>query len=115
MIATIFICISVAVHFYFMYLEMVVWEAPRTRKVFGQTAESAAASTVFAANQGLYNGVIAGGLLLSLVLGTSSMTYYLLAGIVVFGIYAYLTVTKKALFVQTVPAGLAIVAMLIGI
>lgn len=115
MIATFLICICVAVHFYFMYLEMIVWESPRTRKIFGQTAESAASTKAAAANQGLYNGVIAGALLLSLVLGTTGMTYYLLAGIVAFGVYAYLTVTKKALFVQSAPAGLAILALLVGI
>lgn len=114
MIATLLICICAAVHFYFMYLEMVAWEAPRTRATFGQTAESAAATTVMAANQGLYNGVIAGALLLSLALDTTLMTYFLLAGIVAFGVYAYMTVTKKALYVQAAPAGLAILALLFG-
>jgi putative membrane protein len=115
MFAIILICICAAVHFYFMYLEMIVWEAPRTRKIFGQTAESAASTKASAANQGLYNGVIAGGLLLSLALGTTVMTYYLLIGIVSFGIYAYLTVTKRALVVQSAPACLAILALLFGV
>lgn len=115
MVATLLILICAAVHFYFMYLEMFAWEAPRTRKIFGQTAEAASASKAAAANQGLYNGVIAGGLLVSLAAGTTSMTVYLLAGIVAFGIYAYMTVTKKALYVQSAPAGLAILALLFGI
>lgn len=115
MIATILICICAAVHFYFMYLEMFAWEAPRTRKVFGQTEESAAASKDAAANQGLYNGVVAGALLLSMILGATAMTFYLLAGIVAFGIYAYMTVTKKALYVQSAPAALAILALLFGL
>ena len=105
MVATILILICVAVHFYFMYLEMIAWEEPRTRVIFGQTEESAAQTKTLAANQGLYNGVFAGGLLLSWILGATGMTFYLLLGIVAFGVYAYLTVTKKAIFVQAAPAG----------
>ena len=115
MLATILILICVAIHFYFMYLEMFKWEAPRTRKVFGQTVESAAETKAAAANQGLYNGVVAGALLVSILLDTTLMTYYLLAGVVVLGVYAYMTVTKKALYVQSAPATLAVLASLLGL
>src|SRR5665213_3242746 len=64
------LCLFVAaLHFYFLYLEMFVWEAPRTRAAFGTTAEFAAASKVLAANQGLYNGFLAAGLALALWAG----------------------------------------------
>ena len=66
MLATLLILLCAAIHFYFVWLEMFQWEAGRTRKVFGTTAEFATASKALAANQGLYNGFLAAGLLVGL-------------------------------------------------
>lgn len=109
MLATVLTTLVALIHFYFLYLEMFKWEAPRTRKAFGMSAEQAAQTTVMAANQGLYNGFIAAGLLLGLVTGNASMVVYLLCCVIVAGLYALYCGIKSALYVQTVPALLALV------
>ena len=113
MLAALFILISAAVHFYFLYLEMVRWEAPRTRKAFGTTPEFAADSRVMAANQGLYNGFIGGGLLVGMVFASPLMLVYLLGCAVVAGGYAFWGGIRAALYVQSIPAALALLAMLL--
>ncbi|MFT5067359.1 MAG: putative membrane protein [Yoonia sp.] len=115
MISIILTLIVAAVHFYFLYLEMIKWEAPRTRKVFGTTAEFAAQSRVMAANQGLYNGFLAVGLIVALIIGNAPMGVYLLACVAVAGLYAAYTGIKPALFFQTIPALLALVTMSVGL
>lgn len=117
MIGTILTVLVAALHGYFLYLEMFRWEAPRTRKVFGTTAEFAAASRVLAANQGLYNGFLAVGLLYGLWLGAAglSMVFYLLACVVVAGIYGAATVSRRILLVQSLPAALALGAVWFGV
>lgn len=109
MLAIILTCLVALIHFYFLYLEMFKWEAPRTRKVFGMSAEKAAITKVMAANQGLYNGFIAVGLLLALVTGNVSMVVYLLCCVIVAGLYALYCGIKSALYVQSVPALIALV------
>lgn len=109
MLATLLTVIVALIHFYFLYLEMVAWEAPRTRKVFGMTADLAAQTRVMAANQGLYNGFIALGLLIGPITGNPSMVVYLLCCVVVAGVYALYCGIRSALYVQSVPALLALV------
>lgn len=117
MIATVLILLVAAVHFYFLVLEMFRWEHPRTRRVFGTTAEFAAESKVMAANQGLYNGFLATGLLFGLALGVGDglMVMFLLLCVVVAGIYAAMGGIKPALYVQSLPAALALIALLLNI
>lgn len=117
MLGTILVILVAVIHGYFLVLEMFRWEAPRTRKVFGTTPEFAAESKVMAANQGLYNGFLAAGLLYGLVMGVAGgqMVVFLLLCIVVAGIYAAYCGIRTALFVQSVPAALALVALLAGI
>jgi putative membrane protein len=104
------------IHLYIVYLEMVLWDQPQGRKVFGTTAEFASASKVLAANQGLYNGFLGVGLLAGLWLGDGGRTLviYLLACVAVAGLYGAATVGRKILFIQTVPAVLALAAVLMG-
>mgnify|MGYP000318388406 FL=1 len=109
MLATLLTVIVALIHFYFLYLEMFAWEAPRTRKVFGMTADLAVQTRVMAANQGLYNGFIALGLLIGLITGNPSMVVYLLCCVVVAGVYALYCGIRSALYVQSVPALLALV------
>ena len=104
-----------AIHAYFVWLEMFVWQAPRTRKIFGTTPEFAAATRVLAANQGLYNGFLAAGLLFGLWFGLPQMLAFLLFCIVVAGAYGAVTATRSAFFAQTVPATLALGLMLAGL
>lgn len=117
MIAPILIVLVALIHAYFLVLEMFRWEAPRTRKVFGTTPEFAAQSKVMAANQGLYNGFLAAGLLYGLVLGVAGgqMVIFLLLCVIVAGIYAAICGIKAALFAQTVPATLALIALFLNI
>jgi putative membrane protein len=102
-------------HLYFLYLEMFAWTAPRTLKAFGNTAEAAEASKVLAANQGLYNGFLAAGLIWGLVhpnpaVGYQLQVFFLLC-VMVAAIYGGMTAKRSILFVQGVPALLALVIL----
>ncbi len=112
MLLTIITLLCAAIHGYFVWLEMFQWEAPRTRKVFGTTAEFAAATRVLAANQGLYNGFLAAGLLVGLWFGNTQMLAFLLFCIAVAGAYGAITATRAAFFAQTIPATLALWALM---
>ncbi|MFT6073715.1 MAG: putative membrane protein [Yoonia sp.] len=118
MIATILILLVALIHAYFLVLEMFRWETPRTRKVLGTTAEFAAQSRAMAANQGLYNGFLAAGLIYGLVLlgrQAATLVGFMLLCVVVAGIYGAVTVTKAAFVAQTIPAALAVIAIFLNI
>ncbi len=117
MFGPILVVLVALIHAYFLILEMFRWEAPRTRKVFGTTPEFAAESKVMAANQGLYNGFLSAGLIYGLVLGVAGgqMVIFLLLCVIVAGIYAAMCGIKAALFAQTVPATLALIALFLNI
>jgi putative membrane protein len=103
-------------HMYFLYLEMFLWTTPKGLKVFGNTAERAEASRVLAANQGLYNGFLAAGLVWGLIypnpVAAVHVQMFFLACVIVAGIYGGLTVKKTILFVQGGPALLGLLALL---
>jgi putative membrane protein len=112
MIGAILTGLVAVIHLYIVYLEMVLWDKPQGRKAFGTTTEFATASKVLAANQGLYNGFLAVGLLFALWQGERTMQLFLLACVAVAGLYGAMSVGKKILFIQTVPAVLATAAVL---
>jgi len=90
---------------------MFLWDKPAGLRTFGHTPEAAAASKVLAANQGLYNGFLAAGLIWGLSLGaagTAVKVFFLLC-VVVAGLYGAATASRKILFVQALPALLALV------
>ena len=112
-------------HLYFMYLEMFVWTTKKTRRIFGTTEEFAEASKSLAANQGLYNGFLAAGLIWSLLrslleaiglhnsippppLYALQLKIFFLACVIVAAIYGALSVKRSILFVQGGPAILAL-------
>ena len=95
-------------HVWFLVLEMFFWDKPRGRRVFGFTPEFATASKTLAANQGLYNGFLAAGLVWGLVSGDFRVKVFFLACIIVAGVYGGLTVNRKIVFVQALPALLAL-------
>jgi putative membrane protein len=100
-----------ALHVYFLVLEMFLWTGPTGQRVFGRTAAEQEASKVLAANQGLYNGFLAAGLVWSLVAGPPvalPVRVFFLACVVVAGIYGGLTATRRILFVQALPAAVAL-------
>ncbi len=103
-------------HMYFLYLEMFLWTKPKGLKTFGNTPEKAAASKVLAANQGLYNGFLAAGLLWGLIYPNAAagvhIQLFFLACVVVAGIYGGLTVSKRIMVLQGGPALLGMLALL---
>jgi len=104
-----------ALHVYFLVLEMFLWATPVGQKAFGRTAAEQEATKVLAANQGLYNGFLAAGLVWSLVAGDLTaipIRTFFLGCVVVAGIYGGLTASRKILFVQAVPAALGLVVTL---
>ena len=117
MIANVLAGLVVLIHLYIVVLEMVLWDKPFGRKVFGNSAEFATASKVLAANQGLYNGFLAAGLIWGLSMGAAgqAVQLFFLACVIVAGLYGAMSVGIKILFVQTVPAALAVAAILLKI
>jgi putative membrane protein len=116
MIANVLVGLVAAIHLYIVVLEMFLWDKPFGRRVFGSSAEFAAASKVLAANQGLYNGFLAAGLIWGLSLGAAgqSVQLFFLGCVIVAGVYGAISVGIKILFVQAVPAALAVAAILLG-
>jgi len=116
MLANILIGLVAALHAYFLVLEMFLWDTPIGRKAFALTPEFSAASKTLAANWGLYNGLLAAGLVWGLVLGASGMAVklFFLSCVIVAGLFGAATVSRKILFVQAVPAALAFGALLLA-
>lgn len=110
-VATGLIVLVAAMHVYFLVLEMFLWRTPFGRRTFRTTAEAAESSALLAANQGLYNGFIAAGLLWALIwygiIGGRAILTFFLVCIVVAGIYGGLTVSRRIVLVQSVPAAIA--------
>ncbi|WP_076591409.1 DUF1304 domain-containing protein [Herminiimonas arsenitoxidans] len=115
-IATVATGLVAALHVYILYLEMFLWDTPKGRKAFGLTKEFSAASKVLAANQGLYNGFLAAGLIWGICLGPAgdSVKVFFLACVVVAGIFGAITSSKKILFVQALPGAIALALVLLA-
>ena len=114
--ADILVALVALLHVWFLVLEMFLWDKPLGLKTFRQTPESAATSKVLAANQGLYNGFLAAGLLWGLWLGAggTSVKIFFLGCVVVAGVFGAATVGRKILFVQALPAAIAMALVLAG-
>lgn len=112
-ITIILVGIVAALHVCFLVLEMFLWDTPYGRKTFGLTPEFSAASKALAANQGLYNGFLAAGLIWGLCLGVDGwhVEIFFLSCVIVAGLYGGWTVNRKILFVQALPAVLALIAL----
>jgi putative membrane protein len=107
------IALVAALHLWFMVLEMFLWDTPFGRRTFRLTPEFSAASNTLAANLGLYNGFLAGGLIWSLIPGSPGgvLSIFFLVCVLVAGIYGGITVGKKILLVQALPAAIALVLL----
>lgn len=101
-----------ALHGYFLILEIFLWTTPTGRRVFGLDPEFAAQSKALAANQGLYNGFLAAGLVWGIVADETSVTVFFLGCVIVAGAFGAVTVNRRILVVQALPALLALVAVL---
>jgi putative membrane protein len=112
-VAIVLVVVVALLHLYFLVLEMFLWTRPMGLKVFRQTPGQAAQSKVLAANQGLYNGFLAAGLLYGVATGSREFCLFFLACVVVAGIYGAATANRRILFVQALPALLAIAVLLV--
>ncbi len=116
-VADILVGLVALIHVYILVLEMFLWTTPRARAAFGTTPEFAEESKVLAANQGLYNGFLALALVWGLIASDPTgfqLKLYGLACVVVAGLYGAATASKRILFVQVLPAVLALVALLLA-
>jgi putative membrane protein len=102
-------------HIYFMVLEIFFWEKPLGLRAFGLKPEFAKASRTLAANQGLYNGFLAAGLIWGVMLDANgySIKIFFLACVILAGIFGGLTANRKILFIQALPAGIALLLTMI--
>jgi putative membrane protein len=94
---------------------MFFWTKPAGMKAFGLSPEKASDSAVLAANQGLYNGFLAAGLIWGLVHGTPAFAFqikvFFLLCVIVAGVYGAISVSRKILFVQAAPAAIALILL----
>jgi len=111
-LANILIGIVALLHLGFLYLEMFLWDKPTGRRVFRTTEEVARQSKTLAANQGLYNGFLAAGLVWSFFDGGPAKIFFL-SCVIVAGIFGALTVSKRIFYVQALPAIVALVLLLV--
>jgi putative membrane protein len=114
LVADVLVLIVAALHAYFLVLEMFLWTTPSARRAFGLTEEFAEQSKTLAANQGLYNGFLVAGLLWGVVSSRVDVLVFFLGCVVVAGVYGAVTVSRKILFVQAVPAAVALAAVLLA-
>ena len=114
-IANALVALVAALHVYFLILEMFLWTRPLGLKTFRNSPEKAAESAVLAANQGLYNGFLAAGLVWGLVqdipgFGFQIKTFFLLC-VVIAGVYGPLSVSRRIPYVQAAPAAAALILL----
>ena len=115
MLGNVLVGLVAAIHIYILILEMFLWTTPSGRKAFGTTPEFAQASKTLAANQGLYNGFLAAGLIWGLLVGPVAgkpVQLFFLGCVIVAGVYGAFTASRKILFVQALPAAVAMAAVL---
>jgi putative membrane protein len=114
-IANALVALVAALHVYFLVLEMFLWTQPLGLKTFGNSLEKANDSAVLAANQGLYNGFLAAGLVWGLVASIPAFAFeikiFFLLCVIIAGVYGAVTVSRKILFVQAAPAALALILL----
>jgi putative membrane protein len=116
MLANLLVALVALLHAGFLVLEIFFWNTPFGHRSFAMTPEFAAASATLAANQGLYNGFLAAGLawgLLSHANGFAIKVFFLVC-VIVAGLFGAATAKTSILFVQALPAALALAAVLVA-
>jgi putative membrane protein len=118
LIANVLVALVAALHAYFLILEMFLWDKPVGLKTFRNTPEKAEMTKVLAANQGLYNGFLAAGLIWGLLHGNPAFAFqikvFFLICVIVAGAYGAATVSTRILIVQALPAAIALVALFLA-
>ncbi len=100
-------------HIGFLVIEMILWNKPAGRKIFHTTSDFAQQTGALAANQGLYNGFLAAGLIWGIFTGDAVKIFFL-SCVVIAGIFGAFTVSKRIFFIQALPALTALVLILLG-
>jgi putative membrane protein len=111
-LATALLLLVAIEHVWILILEMFLWTKPLGLKTFRQSKQAAEATRVLAANQGLYNGFLAAGLFWSLATGERPVQFFFVICVLVAGIYGGLTAKRSILYIQGLPALLALLALL---
>ena len=111
LLASLAVLIVAALHVFFLVLEMFLWTKPLGLRTFGLTPEMAKATAALAANQGLYNGFLAAGLLWALTLGDSgfAVKVFFLLCVIVAGVFGAATAKRSILYIQALPAAIALI------
>jgi putative membrane protein len=114
--AKIAVAVVALLHLYFLVVEMFLWTKPYGRRVFRLDAEFAQKTAALAANQGLYNGFLAAGLIWGLTLGSAgtAVLVFFLTCVIVAGIFGAATANRKILYVQALPAAVALGLVLLS-
>ena len=114
-IANVLVAVVAALHVYFLILEMFLWTRPLGLKTFRNSVEKATESAVLAANQGLYNGFLAAGLVWGLLHPNPAFAFqikaFFLLCVIVAGVYGAATVSRRILYVQAAPAAPALILL----
>jgi putative membrane protein len=113
-LADVAVALVALLHLWFLVLEMFLWDKPLGLRTFRLTPEFASASKTLAANQGLYNGFLAAGLVWGLALGPAGtpVRIFFLACVIVAGVFGALTANRKILWVQALPGAIALALVL---
>ena len=114
MLANIAVFIVALSHAGVLVLEMFFWDHPVGRKIFDMTPELSASSAVLAANQGLYNGFLAAGLLWGLLAGRKDVKFFFLICVIVAGVFGAMTAKPTILFTQAAPALVAFLLVMVA-
>ncbi|WP_426361947.1 DUF1304 domain-containing protein [Streptomyces sp. E-08] len=115
--ANVLVGLVAALHAYILVLEMFLWQRGPGRKLSGFDAAMAKATAPLAANQGLYNGFLAAGLVWGLIADDPTgfrVQVFFLVCVVVAGLYGGLTTNRRILTAQATPGALALAAVLIA-
>ena len=115
-VAGVLVVFVALLHVMFLVLEMFLWTKPFGRRTFGLSRELAEATKGLAANQGLYNGFLAAGLIWGLMSGDAGfpIKVFFLACVIVAGIFGAITAKRSILFVQALPGLLALIAVFVA-
>jgi putative membrane protein len=102
-LANIVIVIVAILHLGFLVLEMFFWNHPIGKRIFNLSDEAASSSAVLAANQGLYNGFLAAGLIWGLWAELTAVKFFFLSCVIIAGIFGGFTAKRSILFTQALP------------
>ena len=110
-LANLVIAIVAVLHLGFLVLEMFLWNHPVGRKTLKMSKEVAESSATLAANQGLYNGFLAAGLVWGLISNEFSVKLFFLICVLIAGIFGGFTAKRSILYIQALPALLGLILL----